>query len=149
MPDDDAGAEDLRILLHVKAQCYQPQRRERALVNEIEVSAPWLANGAAIKLASEIAAKPMWLKVDTLGQLLNVDWQTRERLRVWQIGAIDMPADIRQIRRRQRNAERMWRQRRAEGRKTRDQYVAEALSNAKPWEFSGHLKAHMGTPQEA
>ena len=30
LPDDDAGAEDLRILLHVKAQCYSPQRRETA-----------------------------------------------------------------------------------------------------------------------
>jgi hypothetical protein len=33
LPNDDAGAEDLRILLHVKANAYRPERREKALLN--------------------------------------------------------------------------------------------------------------------
>jgi len=134
LPDDDAGIDDLRILLHVKAVCYEPERRERALAAEIELWAPWLDGK---KLAAAIAAKPMRLKADTLGRMLNVDWETRERLKVWQIGAVDMPADIRATRRKRRDAERKWRQYRAEGRKTREQYVAEALSNSRPWEAEG------------
>lgn len=138
LPDDDAGAEDLRILLHVKALCYAPERREKALANETGVVAPWLANGRAIKLASEIAIKPIKLKADTIGRALNVDWKTRERLKIWQIGAVDLPADIRKIRRRMRETERMQRQRRLiEGRKPREQYLAEALTTTKPWEAQG------------
>jgi hypothetical protein len=133
LPNDDAGADDLRILLHVKAQCYVPKRREQALLSEIELSAPWMTNVTAAALAAEIAAKPMRLKADTLGRMLNLDWMTRERLRLWQIGAVDDDAEGRKRRRKQRHAERMWRKRRAEGRADRQAYLASALSNTKPW----------------
>jgi hypothetical protein len=137
LPDDDAGLEDLRILLHIKAACYAPERREQALASEIAVMAAWMADAKAIKLAAEIAPSPMKLKADTLGRMLDVDWQTRERLKLWQIGAANMPSDIRQIRRRQRDAERKARQRRAEGRKTRNEYLAASLTATKPWEAEG------------
>lgn len=137
LPNDDAGAEDLRLLLHVKAHCYRADRRLKALSDEIELSAPWLVNGSAVKLAAEIAKSPIKFKADTLGRMLNLDWTTRERLRLWQIGAVDMPADIRKIRRRQRNAERMEHLRRAAGCKTRDQYLAAALTATAPWKAAG------------
>jgi hypothetical protein len=134
LPDDDAGAEDLRILLHVKAQCYAPHRRERALLNEIGLTAPWLAEGKAHQIAAEIAARPMQLSADALGRMLNVDWMTRDRLRVWQIGAVDAPADYRKQRRRQRDRERKWRERRADGRVDREDYLATHNANrTKPW----------------
>jgi hypothetical protein len=134
LPDDDAGAEDLRILLHVKAHCYAPRRRERALLNEIGLTAPWLANGKANKIAARIAARPMTLTTDRLGRMLNLDWMTRERFRLWQIGAADAPADYRRQKRRHRQAERMWRKRRAEGRVNREHYLAAHDTNrTKPW----------------
>jgi hypothetical protein len=133
LPDDDAGTEDLRILLHVKAHCYAPQRREQALCGEIGLRAPWLATREAAQIAAEIAARPMKLKANTLGRMLNLDWMTRERLRLWQIGAVDEDAEARKRRRRQRDAERKRHQRRAEGRQDRQQYLANALSNTKPW----------------
>src|SRR5436190_10489767 len=77
LPDDDAGAEDLRVLLHVKAQCYAPPRRDQALRNEIGLKAPWLTDRKARRMAAEIASNPMKLKANTLGHLLNVDWMTR------------------------------------------------------------------------
>jgi len=138
LPDDDAGDDDLRILLHIKARCYAPQRREKALLNEISLWAPWLGEGKAKQIATEIAAKPMKLKADTLGRKLNLDWMTRERLRLWQIGAVDAPADYRKQRRRLRDAERKWRKRRAEGCVDREQYLDEHIvERTKPWQTLG------------
>jgi hypothetical protein len=138
LPDDDAGAEDLRILLHVKAVCYAPPRRYQALLNEIELKAPWLTGRKARQTAAEIASNPMKLKADTLGSMLNHDWMTRERLRLWQIGAVDAPADYLKQRRRQRDAERKWRKRRSEGQVDRDEYLTTHSTNrAKPWQTMG------------
>jgi hypothetical protein len=140
LPDDDAGAEDLRVLLHVKAQCYAPQRREQALRHEIELRAPWMVKDKAAHMAAEIAAKPIRLKADTLGRMLNLDWMTRDRLRLWQIGAVDAPADYLKQRRRQRDAERKWRKRRAEGRLDREHYLAthsHSERRTKPWQKMG------------
>ena len=134
LPNDDAGGEDLRVLLHVKAQCYAPERREKALLNEIGLLAPWLTNDNANRLATEIATKPLKLTADGLGQMLNLDWMTRERLRVWQIGAVDWSAAHRRDRRRQRHREGMWRKRRAEGRVDREEYLTTHNTNrTKPW----------------
>lgn len=133
LPDDDAGSEDLRILLHIKARCYAPARREQALLNEIGLMAPWMAAERAKQIAAEIAAKPMRLKADTLGRLLNVTTAERDRLGIWQIGAVDLDAVTRKERRRQRDRERKARQRHVEGRVSRDQYRATALSNTQPW----------------
>jgi hypothetical protein len=138
LPDDDAGAEDLCVLLHVKAQCYAPQRREKALLTEIGLTAPWLAQGKAQRIAAGIAGRPMTLSADILGRMLNLDFMTRERLRLWQIGAVDAPADYRKQRRRQRHRERMWRKRRAEGHTDREEYLAAHGANrTKPWLVEG------------
>lgn len=134
LPNDDAGNEELRILLHVKAQCYVPERREKALLNEIGLLAPWLSDADADRLATEISAKPLMLTADGLGQMLNLDWMTRERLRLWQIGAIDATAEYRRQRRILRDRERKWRKRRADGRTDRAEYLAtHSASRSKPW----------------
>jgi len=140
LPYDDAGIEDLRILLHVKAQCYAPDRREKALLDEISLTAPWLAKDKAEQIAAKIAANPIKLTADTLGssKMLNLDWMTREQLRIWQIGAMDAPADYRKQKRRQRDRERKWCKRRAEGRIDRAEYLAAHSANrTKPWVREG------------
>jgi hypothetical protein len=137
LPDDDAGSEDLRILLHVKAHAYSPARREQALLNEIGLLAPWMPADRARQLAAEIAANPMKLKADTLGRMLTLDSSTRDRLRIWQIGAIDMDAEGRKERRRQRDREHRQRKRQA-----RTQWLAEhSTEQTKPWLAAGVSRA--------
>jgi hypothetical protein len=146
VPDDDAGAEDLRVLLHVKALCYSPARREQALLNAIEIWAPWMGADTARAVAAEITAKPMKLKADTLGRMLNLDSATRERLRLWQI----RPAEIDAVefkkwqreRRRQRQREIGRRRRRNRGSLPRAQWLAEhSTASAKPWIAAGVSRA--------
>ncbi len=141
LPDDDAGREDLRILLNLKARCYYPQRRMQALLREIELTAPWMTGAEAEKLAAEIAADPLTFKSDALGRELNLDWRTRERLRVWQIGAVDMDAEARKERRKLRHRERMQRTRKAKGAKPRAEYEGKSLSATRPWEAEGISRA--------
>jgi hypothetical protein len=88
LPDDDAGAEDLRILLHVKANAYRSERREKTLLNEIGLRAPWMP-------ADKARLKPLKGSADWLGRALNVDCATRDRLGIWQIGAADLDAQAR------------------------------------------------------
>src|SRR5262245_23352856 len=73
LPDDDAGAEYLRILLHVKANACKPEYRVKRLLNEISLQAPWMSAEKASKVAADIAAKPLKVTADWLGQALNVD----------------------------------------------------------------------------
>jgi hypothetical protein len=143
LPDDDAGYEDLRILLHVKANACKPENRVRMLLNEIETSAPWLSSIKARGIAEEIAAKPLKVTSDWLGKQLNVDADTRDRLRIWQIGAVDLDAAGRKERtrerRRQRDRERKMAQR---GRQPRADWLAEhSVSQTKPWEMMGISRA--------
>jgi hypothetical protein len=135
LPDDDAGYEDLRILLHVKANACKPENRVRMLLNEIETSAPRMSSVKARGIAEEIAAKPLKVTSDWLGKQLNVDADTRDRLRIWQIGAVDLDAAGRKERRRQRDRERKRAQR---GRQPRADWLEEhSVSRTKPWEAMG------------
>ncbi|MGE0284449.1 MAG: hypothetical protein AB7P20_28060, partial [Rhizobiaceae bacterium] len=135
LPDDDAGREDLCILLHVKARCYRPRRRAQALLKEIELMAPWLDDPKTV--AGKIAANPWHFKSETLGRRLNLDWRTREMLQIWQIGTEDLPPEALEDRRRMRNRRRMRHARRDQGAKPRAEYEAASLSNTKPWEAEG------------
>lgn len=139
LPDDDAGYEDLRILLHVKANACKPENRVRMLLKEIEVSAPWMSSVKARQVADEIAAKPLKVTSDWLGKELNVNADTRDRLAIWQIGAVDLDAAGRKKRarerRRQRDRERKMRQRKCQPRA--DWLAENNVSRTKPWEGIG------------
>jgi hypothetical protein len=137
VPDDDAGYEDLRVYLHTKAQCCLPRNRERALLNEIDLMAPWMPVDRARQVAAEIATKPMKLTSITLGQMLNLSSEERVCLSVWQIRAVGETTEDMKERRRQRNRDLQRIKRARDGSQTREQYRRSALSNTKPWEAMG------------
>jgi hypothetical protein len=144
LPDDDAGAEDLRILLHVEANAYQPERRDKVLLGEIELRAPWMPADEA-QLASAIALKPLKVTSEWLGLALNVNSATRERLGIWQIGAVDLDAKGRNERRRQRDRER---KRQARHRQPRAEYLANSKQQSQPWKaMASHAPPTTGTPR--
>jgi hypothetical protein len=137
VPDDDAGYEDLRVYLHVKAQACLPKNRERALLNEIGLMATWMPLERARQVATEIATKPMKLTSVTLGEMLNLSSEERARLSVWQIRAVGETTEDMKERRRQRNRDLQRIKRARAGGQTREQYRRSALSNTKPWEAMG------------
>jgi hypothetical protein len=142
VPDDDAGNEDLRIFLHVKASANRPEQREKVLFETARLWAPWMSAEEARQVAAEIAAKPLKVTSTWLGQQLNVDSATRDRLGIWQIGATDMDAEARKARRRERDRER---KRELRNRQPRAEYLAEVTKNSKqstkPWVMMGISRA--------
>jgi hypothetical protein len=144
VPDDDAGNDDLCIFLHVKASAHKPGGREKALYNEITLWAPWMSAEEARKLAAEIAGNPIKFTSATLGQRLNLDSATRERLRVWQIRAADSNAEVEKERKRERRRQQD-RERKRRARQPRAAYLAAVTKNSerqtKPWIAMGINRA--------
>src|SRR5262245_38537596 len=90
LPDDDAGRDDLWVLLHIKSCATSIPRRQKAILVEINDWAPWLDEDEAEQLAGQIAAHPIYFTSVTLGRKLNVTSADRDRLRLRQIGAMDL-----------------------------------------------------------
>jgi hypothetical protein len=144
LPDDDAGTEDLRILLHVKANANRPEQREKVLLNTIALWAPWMPDDKARQTAAEIALKPLKVTSDWLGRELNVDCATRDRLGIWQIGAIDLDMEARKERRKERRRQQD-RERKKRSRRSRADYLADiargSKKSTKPWVSLGISRA--------
>ena len=84
-PDDDAGLEDLKILLH-----HYALNNPLAMPRIVELRAPWLDQPATARLFEQIDAFPQKWRADTLGLKLNLtgaEWRT---LRLRTIAPVDM-----------------------------------------------------------
>jgi hypothetical protein len=126
-PDDDAGLEDLKILLH-----HYSLNNPLAIPRIIKNRAPW-AN--AQRLQEEIDAYPRKWRTNTLGRLLRVTGAEWRMLRLRTIAPIDMTKEERRAYSRQLYRER----RRAKLRQvSRAEYLAaNYLSRTRPWEAEG------------
>lgn len=78
---------------------------------------------------------------DALAEMIDLQYEDRKRLGIFTIGAVDMTKRQRANARKQRKLEhdRIKRKakRRERGAPSREQYLAESLSRAKPWEAEG------------
>jgi hypothetical protein len=136
--DDDAGREDLGLLLHQQAWCVRPDRRLRVLREVADQWAPFLPPDERDRIVKRIAVKPLKFEADTLGRAVNLIDIERTALRLWTIGAVDVTKAERLARRRQRDKEAAARRRRAAKKMTRPEYLAShTLSRTKPWVAEG------------
>jgi hypothetical protein len=127
-PDDDAGLEDLKILLH-----HYALNNPLAMPRIIELRAPWMDEASTVRLLEQIDAFPQKWRADTLGRKLNLtgaEWRT---LRLRTIAPVDMSRQQRvtfsqAIARQRRQA-----RRRAQGKKPRAEYLAKSVRQTKPW----------------
>jgi hypothetical protein len=128
-PDDDAGLEDLKILLHHYRFTY-PHKLPRI----IQLRAPWSDSD---KVLEEIFAHPRKWKSETLGQELNLTGKEWRQLRI-RIAPVDMtPAERRYYSRVLSNGRRR-QKRKASGMLSRADYLAtHNLSHTRPWEAEG------------
>jgi hypothetical protein len=77
-PEDDAGLEDLKILLR-----HYALNNPLAMPRIIELRAPWMSEAAATSLLEQIEAFPQKWRADTLGRKLNLtgaEWRTLANL---------------------------------------------------------------------
>lgn len=139
VPDDDAGRDDIRIMVHHLALMSGDQ------IKRIDVwlteHAPWMAPDAAQMLIDQAIAKPLRWRADKLAVRLNLTAADRARLRIRTIGAVDMTKAQREaaskVRKRKAEAE----QRRSKGVVPRQQYEATAVGHGKPWLAEGLSRA--------
>src|SRR5262245_44262911 len=142
LPDDDAGIEDLWLLLQNVSLA--PFGAEKKMRHVCGLLAPWLSEEGVQERIDFLTRLPSFERIETaegLGERLRVTNAERELLKLWRLTPVDMTADElveqRKARRRKRDAER----RRAEGRKPRAQYRATSLSQTRPWEAEGVSRA--------
>ena len=142
LPDDDAGRDDIRLLLHPVSAA--PHATEDRLRFEIEEWAPWMSADEAEALMTEVRAMPRWRygaeTAMAVGLRLNITAAERERLRAWQIRA-DQTETEREARRKAKHRQRQVARRRKAGVRPRQEYLATSLSKSKPWEAEGISRA--------
>ena len=139
LPDDDAGRDDIRVLLHPVSAA--PRATDDRLRFEIEEWAPWMSDVEAEALIAEVRALPRWRygaeTAMATGIRLNLTTAERERLRTWQIRAADHTEADREAQRKAKRRQRETSRRREVGVRPRQEYLATSLSKSKPWNAEG------------
>lgn len=127
LPDDDAGRDDLFVLLNHAAYYTDARPRMRTVAC---AWAPWLPADALDDLIADITARPLRWRADSLAKRLGVTDEQRTRLALRTIGAIDVTADERHERRKERDRLAKEAKRRAAG-------VPPRSARRSPWRLAG------------
>jgi hypothetical protein len=132
LPDDDAGADDARVMVHHLAQLATNQRRR--ISEWLKHRAPWMPQQAARELMEAALSKPIRWRADTLGARLGLTATERKALQIRTIGDIESTATERLVRRRERSRLAKARKRKEAGQLGRSEYLAACAARPKPWE---------------
>ena len=130
--EDDAGLEDLKILLH-----HYALNNPLAVPRIIKLRAPW---ADPQKLQEEIGTYPRKWRSKKLGQILRFTAAEWRVLRIPTISPIDMTKEERRQDSQIRHRQRMRTERKRAGVQSRTQYLeANHLSRTQPWLTEGGL----------
>jgi hypothetical protein len=144
-PNDDAGREDLRILLD-----HYVRAKPSAIPRVIKARAPWLTVVEHEDLLQLVIRSPRLWSARALAIQLNLTEAERRALKVHTIGSVDMTPEERQQQRKLQDRARKRKARRTKGAKSRQRWLAaNSKSREKPWLELGmgrsayykHLKA--------
>lgn len=104
LPDDDAGRDDLHVLLSV---CKAVGHGWEAAKGFIGKWAPWMSEADTKRAYTDASLSTAYLDADMMAKRLGVTWAVRQSLRLRTIGAIDKPkAEREQMRRAKADAKR-------------------------------------------
>ena len=138
LPDDDAGRDDLELLLDLVS--FVPDARYR-MKNVIETWAPWMETEESYALVEAVLRKPEYLRKPSaadLGVKLNLTWGERQHLAIRTIAPADLSpeefAAKRKERRKEKERAKKARQRRKAGVKSRVASRTTSLAHQMPWE---------------
>jgi hypothetical protein len=144
-PDDDAGREDLRILVE-----HYVRAKPSAVPRVLKARAPWLTGIEQEDLLQWVIRSPRLWKAQALAIQLNLTEAERSRHGIRTIGSVDMTPEERKQQRKLQDRARKRKARRTKGAKPREQWLAaNSKSREKPWLALGmgrsayykHLKA--------
>jgi hypothetical protein len=125
LPDDDAGREDAKLMIH--------HLHSDAMDGWLRRWAPWMDALERECLIVEAERSPRWWKADELGKRLGLTRAERTDLKITTIGAVDFLKPERTGRRKQRNSLAKRERRARRGAKPH----AESLSRTQPWLAQG------------
>jgi hypothetical protein len=132
-PDDDAGRDDLKILV----QHYGHTNPDK-MWKVAKLRAPWMDSDEVLHLIEQVNFYPRKWRAEPLGRELRVTNAERRRLDLRTVAPFDMTPEKRQQDRRVRDRLRKrLRRRMVERGKPRHEYLATSRSRAKPWEAAG------------
>jgi hypothetical protein len=135
LPDDDAGRDDVRLMVHHLAQISGDAHRR--ITTWIAKRAPWMSPLDAGRLTDAALAKPLRWRAEKLGEAFRLTDVERTELKIRTIAAIDItPAELAE-RRKQHDRDRKAAARRAGGAQQRNQYEACSMGHGKPWITAG------------
>jgi hypothetical protein len=126
LPDDDAGRDDLELLLSYVMQL-KPGYGLPAMIREARAWAPWLRREDARALAERIAGRrPAKFKDDTIAARIGCTYAERTALNLRSIGCCDLSRTERDKAARQRRTDAERKRRREKGVRPRDEYESKA-----------------------
>jgi hypothetical protein len=131
-PEDDAGRDDLLILLHHYAYS-NPQRAPKV----VQTHAPWLTGAELDDFMADAIGSPRMWEFQELGDYLNLKEADRSALKIRTIGTIDMTPAERKERRKHANRLYQKAKRQAGGATPREQ----CKSRLEPWKAVGMTRS--------
>jgi hypothetical protein len=135
LPDDDAARDDIELMLHHLARrAGAPTSR---VAKWLDLRAPWFAGAERAAMVELVLANPLKFKADTVAARIGLTAERRARLKIRTIGAIDQTSAERIAARKAQKREAMREKRHNTGIKTRADYLAQSVEQAKPWEDEG------------
>jgi hypothetical protein len=135
LPDDDAGRDDIELMLHHLAR--RAGDPARHIAGWLDLRAPWFAGIERATMVERVLANPLKFKADTVAKRIGLTAERRARLKIRTIGAIDQTATERKAARKAQKSKAMRAVRRKNGIKPRVDYLAQSTEKAKPWLVEG------------
>jgi hypothetical protein len=138
LPDDDAGRDDLWILVtNVSLAAAEPEKKMRHV---IDMWAPWMSIEEREAYIKHVCGLDKYERTPTakeLGERLGLTNAERETLKLWAVLPIDKTEEELAEQARVRERTRRARKRRQKGIRTREAYLAEIARKPKPWAAQG------------
>jgi hypothetical protein len=139
LPDDDAGRDDTWIMVHhIALMSVDVEKRIRSWLAR---RTPWMQPDEIEAMITNVFAKAVRWRAETLGKRVRLTWIERCALRIGTFRAFDMSkAESDAIRIKNKRIGKTAKRRRS-GIKPRHQYEANAIGHGKPWIAEGISKA--------
>ena len=138
LPDDDAGRDDLWLLVtNVSLAAAEPQKK---MHHVIEMWAPWMSEEERSAYVKHVWGLDLYQRVqcgEQIGRLLGLTNAERQALKLWPFKPIDATEEELEKQRKARRREKRRAKREAKGVRSRDVYLAEMAAKPKPWIAGG------------
>jgi hypothetical protein len=138
LPDDDAGRDDLWLLVsNTSLAASAPEKKMRHV---IELWAPWMTPDEAAAYVEHVWGLDLYERTETgeaIGRRLGLTNAERFALKLWPFKPVDATDEELELQRKVRRRENRRSKLRAKGVRPREVYLAQMAAKPKPWVLAG------------